>query len=170
MGKNDWIEGFKHGRSSERSKEVNLVDFKNFKVGASVCSEVMSVSINRDIVNRGSGVLINLASSSLFNGSKAMYDQTINMAKVRAVENNRYYIQSSNFVPSFIIDNQGKLIKQSNWYEESIIFEDIKIINKNSIYNKVGRFILPVFLILIVIIGLVDMKKLKLFFGQENKK
>ena len=154
-GLKEWADGFRAERGYGKGGDVKTVDFKGFKVGATACSEIMSVSLNRNIVDLGSAFIINAASHSLFNGSKVLYDQTINNAKVRAVENNRYFVHASNFVPSFVLDNTGQIIAESEWYKDNILYEDVGIIKKDSIYNKFGRFVLPVLLITIVLLALV---------------
>lgn len=154
-GLSKWADGFRASRISNKGKDIKTVSFQDFRLGASACSEAMSVSLNRNMVDLGTAFLINAASHSLFNGSEILYAQTINISKVRAVENNRYFVQASNFVPSFILDNKGNMIVKSDWFEDTIIYEDVGIIRGNSIYNQFGRFLVPILLIIIVLLAFV---------------
>ena len=60
------------------------------------------------------------------------------MAKVRAVENNRYLVRSANFDPAFAIDNTGRIIAEAPWDTAGVIYTTVHPIKKQSLYNK-GR-------------------------------
>tara|TARA_Y100000310_G_scaffold314736_1_gene364397 strand:+ start:852 stop:2462 length:1611 start_codon:yes stop_codon:yes gene_type:complete len=163
-GNGEWVDNFSASRGFSKGKNVKLVDFMDFKIGALACSEAMSLSFNRKLVDQGTGFIINIASHSLFNGSKILYNQILNMGKLRAIENNRYYVHAGNFVPSFVIDNQGRLVQESDWGEDSLIYQDIAIIESDSFYNRFGRWIFSGLFILIIFIGL--LVRLKPKFGK----
>lgn len=169
VGRNDWVDSFHTTRGFQKGKKIQLVDFQGFKIGALACSEVMSVEFNRNLVAQGAGLIINTASHSLFHGSRILYNQSLDMGKVRALENNRYYIQSGNFVPSFIIDHQGHLISESKWGDNNIIYGEIEMQNKNSLYNTFGRFLLPMILLIILVVGLLKSEMVqKLDYFRKN--
>lgn len=126
LGQKDFME--KYDTHTRYSRGDNLVSgsINNINIGTLFCSEIASPILYRKLADEQSAdFLVNLSSQSWFNGSPALYRQTINVAKVRAIENNRYFVQASNFVPSFIIDNTGKVVAESEWNKNSILYADI---------------------------------------------
>lgn len=159
-GNQRWVETFKGLRQVSRGKQIQLTNFKGIKLGAVACLEVMSSEVNSKLVSGGAAFLVNTASHSLFNGSSYLYDQIFNMSKIRAVENNRYYVQAGNFVPSFVLDNKGRLKQESAWSKNSILYQDVEIVTQPSIYNRVGRSLMA--LSIFSIIALVIIQKFNL--------
>lgn len=128
LGRKDFIE--KLDTILKYSKGDNLVsgNFNDIEIGALFCSEILSPSLYKELTNvHSADFLVNLSSQLWFHGSRTLYRQIINVAKVRAVENNRYFVQASNFVPSFIIDNTGRIIAESEWNKNSVLYADIII-------------------------------------------
>lgn len=154
-GLQEWLQGFRDARLSENGENIRTVQFKDFQVGAIACSEVMSPSIVSKQANLGSAFIINAASHSVFNGSYVLHGQTLNMAKVRAVENNRYYLQSANFVPSFVISNKGTLLGSTKWFAESVYFSEVEVITAPSVYNQFGRATLAISILLLVALAVI---------------
>lgn len=151
IGQKSWTDNFEGLREVSKTKELNVADFRNTRVGAVACLEAMSPTINRELVNLGSGFIVNIASHALFNGSPVLYHQIFNMSKVRAIENNRYYIHAGNYVPSFVIDNKGRLLQESGWEHDSMLYQEVKVIHRDSIHNMFGRQLLALTLLLIII-------------------
>jgi len=135
LGQGDWVRGFDSMRGNTPGEFGTGYDFKGYRVQATVCSEIMMPYLYSQIA-QDSPLLINSASHSLFRGSNILYNQTINMAKVRAVETNRYFIYSANFVPSFVIDNRGQMIFQSQSSEvNSLDLVEVGLIDDYSGYQ-----------------------------------
>lgn len=79
------------------------------------CDESMSPELYRRQVSNGADVLVNISSLSWFHGSHVVYEQMKRIAKVRAVENGRWYIQSGNMSPAFILDQKGRVVVESRF-------------------------------------------------------
>ncbi|MBL7045926.1 MAG: apolipoprotein N-acyltransferase [Parcubacteria group bacterium] len=137
IGLDGILEKLKRNRSYTKGEELKTLKYKDLEIGALFCSEIMSPNMYSSLASSGAGLLVNLSSQSLAHGSKLLYRQTINMAKVRAVESNKYFVQASNFVPSFIIDNNGNLLKSSKWGEEAVLYGEIEIrVKGGSFYSR----------------------------------
>jgi len=115
---------------------VGSARFKNVQVGALFCSEILSPSLYSQATKGGANILVNTSASSWFHGSKVLYNQIVNMAKVRAVENNRYFMRSANMDSAFAVDNRGRLIAEAPWGETGVIYTEVYGIKKHSIYNR----------------------------------
>jgi apolipoprotein N-acyltransferase len=101
--------------------------FKNSTIGVAFCSEIMSERIYSDFVGaQGATVIGNVASNVWFHDSRIFYNQVLNMAKVRAVENNSYFFESANYSPSFILDNYGSVQSESISKKSSVLYGHIK--------------------------------------------
>ncbi len=86
------------------------VPFKGHVLGGLICSDVLSPQLYRFLVREhGATLLINSANPAWFHHSRALFDKTIQMAKVHAVENRTYYLQSSNGSPAFAVDPYGSV-------------------------------------------------------------
>ncbi|MDP1707112.1 MAG: apolipoprotein N-acyltransferase [bacterium] len=144
---------FKEERNYHRGTVARVASFRGVKIGALFCSEIITNILYQKLTNQGANILINAASQSLFHGSYLLYNQTVNMGQVRAVENNRYFIQASNFVPSYVVSNTGRVVARSAWGETSVLGATVPAITHNTPYSKLGDWILLLSLI-IVILGL----------------
>lgn len=135
LGFSEWVRDFTRIRGFSGGDAVSVGEFRGNKVGALFCSEIISPLLYRELSGKGAEVLVNAASSAVFHGSPLLWRQTLAMAKVRAVENNRYFLRASNFDPSFIIDNHGRVLQSSVRGQDAIIYGDIELISKKSFYN-----------------------------------
>jgi len=161
FNKEDFVASFKKQREVARGNSnppINGV-VGDTTVGALFCSEIYSQDLYQDLTRNNTDVLVNVASNSFAHGSKNLYAQTVKIAKMRAVENNRYFIQSSNAVSSFVIDNRGKMIYESPYGQWGITYARVTPIKDNSLYNKMGNWIL---LLSIIVITLFIYKKFPL--------
>jgi apolipoprotein N-acyltransferase len=83
-------------RSFVRGEATTFAHTENLKLAVRFCDEVMSPRLFAGDVQRGADILVNLSSFSWFHGSTRVYDQMQLIAKVRAVESRRAYVQSGN--------------------------------------------------------------------------
>ena len=153
FGQSDWVRGFEGIRSNQRGEYEKGFDHNGLHVEATACSDLFLPFLYSQNVDRGAGFLLNAASHSLIKGSRTFYNQTVNMAKVRAVETNRFFVMAANYTPSFVLDNQGQMINHSivSEQEDSFIYSDVPIIEKNTFYQIWYRYILAVFLLGILV-------------------
>ncbi len=135
LGFSQWVRDFTRIRGFSGGSDVSLGEFRGNKVGALFCSDIISPLLYRELSEKGAEVLVNAASSAVFHGSPLLFRQTLAMAKVRAVENNRYFLRASNFDPSFIVDNHGRVLQSSVRGQDAIIYGDIELISHKSFYN-----------------------------------
>lgn len=144
-----WLEDFLLVRGYERGSELKVTELSFGKVGGLLCSEVLSPVLYRSLTNQGAEILINMASDSVFRGNPILLSQNLAMAKVRAVENNRYFLQATNAGYSYIIDNRGIIKSAGKEKGNEVIFGEAKLISQKSFYVKNGDWILIFSLFLI---------------------
>lgn len=82
--------------------------FKDREVGALQCSEIISPTFYR-MLAKDHAILANAASHAAFSDRLMIREQTLKMARLHAVANDRFFIQSGNVAPSFVITNTGSI-------------------------------------------------------------
>ncbi|MEK7647228.1 MAG: apolipoprotein N-acyltransferase [Patescibacteria group bacterium] len=135
VGYSEWVQDFIRIRGFSGGDAVSLGEFRGIKIGALFCSETISPALYRELASKGAEVLVSVSSYAVFHGSPLHFQQLLAMAKVRAVENNRYFLQASNFAPSFVIDNHGRLLQSSVRGQDSVLYGNIEVISQKSFYN-----------------------------------
>jgi apolipoprotein N-acyltransferase len=140
-GETDWLEDFLSIRGYEKGGRLNVVDFEFGKFGGLLCSEILSPVLYRSLTNQGAELLINVASDSVFRGNPILLSQNLAMAKVRAVESNRYFLQATNAGYSYIIDNRGIIKSAGKEKGNEVIFGEAELISQKSFYAKTGDWI-----------------------------
>ncbi|RUM28844.1 MAG: apolipoprotein N-acyltransferase [Aquifex sp.] len=100
-----------------RGKEVKCFQLNRFSVGTPICFEVaypfFVKSFKCDII----AVLTN---DAWFRGSDGTY-QHLKLARVRAIENEKFFLWINNTGPSGVISPQGELIKSINYGKRGIL-------------------------------------------------
>lgn len=115
-----------HRAISMRGSEDVVISVGDHTVAGLLCSEALSPYLYRPMAARGATVLIAAANPSWFGYSHVLYEKMVQVAQVHAVENNAYYIQASNVLPSFIISPRGELIDSSGWGTASVLYGTIR--------------------------------------------
>jgi apolipoprotein N-acyltransferase len=99
-----------------KGEELTIGDFGNLKIGGIFCLELVSPKISRDMTINGAQFFVNPSSHGSFKGNLFLRNQIVNIMKTRAVENDRYFVLSGNYVNSLIISNKHTLIMINNKY------------------------------------------------------
>ncbi|MBU1046843.1 hypothetical protein KKH36_03640 [Patescibacteria group bacterium] len=150
----DREEYFENYRSYTKSEQelTGLGNLNGSKIGILFCSEVLSSELYQDLIYQGAEIIGLSSSYTTFKGSPLLLSQLEKIAQIRAVESNRYFIQSSNFGHSFIVDNKGKILAKTNEIKNGYLTYQVELITKNSLYTRFGNWILWLSLLLIIFI------------------
>ena len=102
--------------------DLPAASFKGHQVGGLICSDFLSPHLYRELaIKQQADILINIANPAWFHGSRILFDKTVAVAKVHAVQNRAYYLQSTNGGPAFAINPEGVIIGMTDWNAEGII-------------------------------------------------
>jgi len=142
FGMDEWVDNFNGARKYFRGNNPTIAEFNGVKLGTLFCSEIISTDLYREITRDGAGLLINISSQSIFNKSSIFFKQILNIAQVRSVENRRFFVQSSNYAPSFILNDRGQVVKISDTEKNSVIYGKIAPRTIKTPYTKAGNWIL----------------------------
>lgn len=78
------------------------------RIGVFICYEEIFPQLVRRLTPRGPGVLVNISDDAWYGDSSAAF-QTMEMARLRAIENRRYLLRSTNDGITDIIDPYGRV-------------------------------------------------------------
>lgn len=81
------------------------------------CSEVMSPFLYAQHADAGARIFVNIASHAWFPNHSLLQQRTFSLARARAVESGRPYIQSGNYTGSFVLDRWGRTM----WYHDTAV-------------------------------------------------
>lgn len=91
-----------------------------FVYGPAICYEVVFPDIPRTQVIHGANVLVTITNDAWYDGTSAPR-QHLNMARMRAVENDRYLLRAGTTGISALVDPTGQIVKQLPMGAEGII-------------------------------------------------
>jgi apolipoprotein N-acyltransferase len=124
-------------------------------VGASICFEILYPGFIRQSVKQGAQYLVNISNDSWFGDSPMPYIH-LNAARLRAAENRRFLLRTSNSGISAVISPTGKIISQSRLFTKERVDGDFVKLDQLSFYAKHGNLVL-FGAIIILLIGLFQM-------------
>ncbi|MDP2705172.1 MAG: nitrilase-related carbon-nitrogen hydrolase [Patescibacteria group bacterium] len=126
------------------------VPFGDTKIGALMCSGIVSPSLYRSLANKGAEILVNSASQIVFRNEPFFLRQIKTMARFQAVSTARPFLQASNGGQSFFIDSRGDVIKESSSFEDQILFVQVSPSETKTPYTRFGDW--PVIISLSVLV------------------
>ena len=105
--------------------------------GMSICYEDAYGSEVRKALP-DANILINVSNDAWFGDSFAPH-QHLQMARMRALENGRYLLRSTNTGISAVIDNKGKVISHSPQFKPHALSATVKLYSGETPYSKFGN-------------------------------
>ena len=106
-------------------------------IGVFICYESIFPQLVRQLVARGAGVLVNISDDGWF-GDSAAPAQHLEMARLRAIENGRYLLRTTNDGITAIIDPRGEVVARLPRYETRILSGRFSYRNTRTFYTAHG--------------------------------
>ena len=97
--------------------DIKVLAANGHRLGVFICYESAFPDLVRQFAKRGADVLINLSNDAYFGHSEAR-QQHLFLARMRAVENRRFIIRSTNDGITAVIDPAGRIIKSLPAFEQ----------------------------------------------------
>ena len=97
--------------------DINVLPAAGKRLGVFICYESAFPDLVRQFAKKGANVLVNLSNDAYFGRSEAR-QQHLLLARMRAVENRRYLIRSTNDGFTAIIDPAGRVVRRLRPYRE----------------------------------------------------
>ena len=136
------VSGFSEG------EEFRIAPLGGYPANAVICFEAVFPDLVRRLVLPGSQVIVNLTNDGWYGISDAPY-QHLEIARIRAVENRRYFLRAANTGFSAVIEPTGRISASTGLAEEAICSGQFGFIEEMTFYTRYGN----VFLLLCVIIS-----------------
>jgi len=114
---------------------AHLIDSIWGKVGASICVEVVYPRLIADEVRDGASLLINVSNLAWFHNSQ-LNRQLLAAAVMRAVENGRYMVLSTNTGISAVIDPAGTVTSVSLPGQKGVLLDTVQFLYKRTPFTR----------------------------------
>jgi apolipoprotein N-acyltransferase len=123
-------------------------------LGAMICFESIFPDIARELVANGAEVLVNITNDGWFGMTPGPYQHN-DMAILRAVENRRYLVRSSNTGISMVVDPVGRIVASLGLYREGVVVDSISARRDKTIYTRFGDRPVVLAAVILIILGFV---------------
>jgi len=139
-----WPLGFANKISTElgdfvAGKRVVVSPVGGHKIGAFICYEAVLPNFVRQFAAGGAEVLINISNDGWFGQSAARY-QHLAMVRMRAAENRRWILRSTNDGITATIDSAGRLRGTLPLYVEATSYTGFTYISERTPYTRFGNW------------------------------
>ena len=138
-----------HGSFLKGNKNKNL-QIDNINILPLICYEVIFTDLIQKS-SKGTNLIVNISEDGWF-GKSIGPNQHFAKSIFRAIENDTFFLRSTNQGVSAIIDNKGNIIKQLDWNEAGNIEFKVPLIKSNKTKNDLIFFILLITYLFIFLI------------------
>lgn len=131
-------------------RERVMFSNQGHRYGVFICYESIFADEVRQFAKNGAGVLVNISDDGWYGDTSAPW-QHLNMARMRAIENNRWLLRDTNSGVTATIDPTGKLVASAPRHAETAIRVPFAFVNETTFYTRHG----DVFACAVTLIGVV---------------
>jgi len=121
----------------EPGKRVVVSPVDSHKIGTFICYESVFPNFVRQFVNDGAQVLFNISNDGWF-GKSAAREQHLEIVRMRAAENRRWILRSTNDGITATIDAAGRLRGTLPLYVQSTSYTGFQYISSKTVYTRFG--------------------------------
>ena len=142
---------------SSGDEKLKLLKTNKGTFGMSICYEdAYGTEIRKALPD--AKILINVSNDAWFGDSMAPH-QHLQIARMRAMENGRYLLRSTNTGISAIIDNKGKIVSQSPQFVPHALHARVKMFIGETPYSRYGNNLVLGFCFLtLILMGFLNRK------------
>ncbi len=143
----------------EAGTEHRLMQVAEVPYGVTICYEDLFPGISREITRSGARLLTNLTNDAWYADSSAQW-QHLNFSRIRAIENRRSMVRSTNTGVTAVIHPDGRIAKQLVPFKAAALVAEVPLFGKLSIYTRYGD--------MLWILGFVLLLAITTFFRQKD--
>jgi apolipoprotein N-acyltransferase len=134
--------GFANKISSEigdfaPGEKVVVFDIGGEKLGAFICYESAFPHLVRRFAANGAQVFANLSNDGYF-GKTGAREQHLSLVRMRAAENRRWILRSTNDGITAALDPAGRVVQRFNQFEETAGRLQYSVIREQTVYTRYG--------------------------------
>ena len=123
------------------------------KIGTFICYESVFPGFVRKFAAGGAEVLFNISNDGWF-GKSAAREQHLSMVRMRAAENRRWILRSTNDGITATIDSAGRLRGTLPLYTEATSYTGFSYVQMQTVYTRFGDWF-PLLCAMVAVLGLV---------------
>jgi apolipoprotein N-acyltransferase len=109
----------------------------SYKLGTFVCYESIFPDEIREFASNGAGLLVNISNDGWF-GDTGAPGQHLRMARMRAIENNRWVLRATNTGITATIDPYGRVVQQARRNVKVAINMPYGVVTSTTFYTRHG--------------------------------
>jgi apolipoprotein N-acyltransferase len=143
-------------------RDIKVLSAAGQRLGVFICYESAFPDLVRQFSGRGADVLVNLSNDAYFGHSEAR-EQHLSLARMRAVENRRYVIRSTNDGITAVIDPAGRVVRRLPPYTQVAASVRYGTVNETTFYARHGDWFAWTCLAAGVILALVHIRRPHLY-------
>lgn len=107
------------------------------RYGIFICYESIFADEVRQLVNLGADVLVNISDDGWYGDTSAPW-QHLNIARMRAIENNRWLLRDTNSGVTAVIDPDGRVTASAPRHVQTSVFVRFRYISTQTFYSRHG--------------------------------
>ncbi|EFI35705.1 apolipoprotein N-acyltransferase [Desulfonatronospira thiodismutans ASO3-1] len=115
-------------------KATAPMENEELALGMLICYEIIFPGLVRDRVQQGANVLINISNDAWF-GDTSAPRQHLHLSVLRAVEQGRYVVRSTNTGISAFIDPSGRVYESTPLFQEATLSGQVKLLDDKTFYH-----------------------------------
>ncbi|OIO05743.1 MAG: apolipoprotein N-acyltransferase [Desulfovibrionaceae bacterium CG1_02_65_16] len=138
----------------------------NLSLGVLVCYEAIFAGLAQDRVSQGANLLVNISNDAWFGDTSAPH-QHLQLAALRAIEQGRYLVRSTNTGISAFIDPLGRITVAGPQFTELAVAGVVHPHAEFTVFHRIYGYLLPgfgglaaLFIVLLILGGSDSAKKL----------
>ncbi|HZS56615.1 MAG TPA: apolipoprotein N-acyltransferase [Bryobacteraceae bacterium] len=117
--------------------DIKVLPAAAHRLGVFICYESAFPDLVRQFSKNGADVLVNLSNDAYFGHSEAR-EQHLLLARMRAVENRRYLIRSTNDGITAVINPAGQIVQRLPMYQEVAAPMRYGVVESTTFYSRHG--------------------------------
>ncbi|CAM2057675.1 Apolipoprotein N-acyltransferase [Desulfovibrionales bacterium] len=136
----------------ETNSTPNTPDmFNQVPLGVLICYETVFPELAQKRVAAGATLFINISNDAWF-GHTAAPLQHIQLSALRAVEQGRYMVRSTNTGISAVIDPMGRIHQKTNLFETTAFTATVQTIAGKTMFHQSFAMVLPVLSVVVIVL------------------
>ena len=125
------------GEDTARGTERKVFELNGAKAGINICYEIIYPDEIREFVVNGAQVIINISDDAWYGESGAPFQQ-LQMARMRAIENHRWVLISTNSGVTAAVDPYGRIIARAPRNIRTALPVQFSAWNESTFYTRNG--------------------------------
>ncbi len=112
------------------------LNWEDLALGMLICYETIFPKLSQDRVQAGANVLVNISNDAWF-GSSSAPRQHLHQAVLRAVEQGRFLVRSTNTGITAVIDPQGRRLESGTLFQKlTLTYSEVRLIQEPTFFHR----------------------------------